>query len=82
MGRRRRKTTPRRPIRTIPTIFTCPICGRNAVRIEMNYASGEANVHCGNCDTKSTVTITSISEPVDAYGEFVDYCASKTSVKS
>jgi len=48
----------------------------------MNYAAGEANVHCGNCDSKSTVAITAISEPVDAYGEFVDYCATKTSTKS
>lgn len=82
MGRRRRKTTPRRPVRTIPTIFTCPLCGRNAVRIEMNRNSGEASVHCGNCDSKATMPITGISEPVDVYGEFVDLCAAKTLTKS
>lgn len=78
MGRRRRKTTPRRPIRTIPSIFNCPRCGRNAVRVELNKNKGKATIHCGNCDIQATVAITPLTEPVDVYGEFVDICAEQS----
>ncbi len=77
MGRRRRKTTPRRPIRTIPSIFNCPKCGRNAVRVELNRNIGQATIHCGNCDVQATIAITPLTEPVDVYGEFVDICANQ-----
>ncbi len=76
MGRRRRKTAVRRPVRTIPTIFNCPRCGRNAVRIEIDRAAGEATVHCGNCDCQAKLLVSALTEPVDVYGEFVDLCAS------
>ena len=77
MGRRRRKTTPKRPVRTIPSIFNCPRCGRNAVRVELNRNIGQGTVHCGNCDVQVTIAITPLTEPVDAYGEFVDICATQ-----
>ena len=77
MGRRRRKSVVRRPVRTIPSIFNCPQCGRCAVRVELNRTVGEANIHCGNCDCQATIKITPLTEPVDVYGEFVDLCASK-----
>lgn len=77
MGRRRRKVTPRRPLRTIPSIFNCPMCGRNAVRVELNRNIGQATIHCGNCDVQATVAITPLTEPIDVYGEFVDICSTK-----
>ena len=77
MGRRRRKMRPRRPVPTIPSIFNCPICGRNAVRVELDRVTSQANVHCGNCDCQATFTINPLTEPVDVYGEFVDLCASE-----
>jgi transcription elongation factor Elf1 len=82
MGRRRRKTTPRRPIRTIPSIFNCPRCGRNAVRVELNKNIGQATIHCGNCDVQATIGITPLTEPVDVYGEFVDICAAQSTSDS
>lgn len=82
MGRRRRKTTPRRPVRTIPSIFNCPKCGRNAVRVELDRTAGQASIHCGNCDTQATMAITPLTEPIDVYGEFVDLCASQTESSS
>lgn len=78
MGRRRRKTAPRRPIRSIPSIFNCPRCGRNAVRVELNKNIGQATIHCGNCDVQATIGITPLTEPVDVYGEFVDICAAQS----
>ncbi|MFX0170171.1 MAG: transcription elongation factor 1 family protein [Candidatus Hodarchaeota archaeon] len=75
MGRRRRKTAPRRPTRTIPSIFNCPKCGRAAVRVELNRNIGQAEIHCSNCDVQATLSISPLTEPVDVYGEFVDICA-------
>jgi len=82
MGRRRRKTAPRRPIRTIPSVFNCPRCGRATVRVELDRNSGQAEVHCSNCDVQATITITPLTEPVDVYGEFVDICASNQDTSS
>ncbi len=72
MGRRRRKITHRRQIRTTPTIFGCPKCGRSAVRVELDYKVGQGLVFCGNCECQATIPITSITEPVDVYGDWVD----------
>jgi transcription elongation factor Elf1 len=81
MGRRRRKTTPRRPIRTIPSIFNCPKCGRNAVRVELNRNIGQSTIHCGNCDIQATIAINPLTEPVDVYGEFVDIYANQSTAQ-
>jgi transcription elongation factor Elf1 len=75
MGRRRRKTAPRRPMRTIPSVFNCPKCGRATVRVELDRNSRQAEVHCSNCDVQALISITPLTEPVDVYGEFVDICA-------
>lgn len=82
MGRRRRKTTPRRPMRSIPSVFNCPKCGRATVRVELDRNSGQAEVHCSNCDVQAVITITPLTEPVDVYGEFVDICASGQGISS
>ena len=82
MGRRRRKTAPRRPMRTIPSVFNCPKCGRATVRVELDRNIGQAEVHCSNCDVQATITITPLTEPVDVYGEFVDICASSQGTTS
>ncbi|MHA1834611.1 MAG: transcription elongation factor 1 family protein [Candidatus Baldrarchaeia archaeon] len=73
MGRRRkRRKVVRRVIRRLPTIFECPSCGAQAVRIEMKKEEGIAIVQCGNCGLSDTIKITPLSEPVDVYGEFID----------
>ena len=82
MGRRRRKTAPRRPMRSIPTVFNCPKCGRATVRVELDRNIGQAEIHCSNCDVQATISITPLTEAVDVYGEFVDMCASNQSTSS
>ncbi|MBS7249856.1 MAG: hypothetical protein KIH08_04585 [Candidatus Freyarchaeota archaeon] len=72
MGRRRRKKVQRRPERRIPTVFECPSCGENAVKVEINKAEELATVGCGNCGLTKKVKITKLTETVDAYSEFVD----------
>jgi len=72
MGRRRRRKVLRRPERKIPTIFTCPSCGEESVKVEINKNEGYAIVGCGACGVKKKVKINKLTEPVDAYSEFVD----------
>jgi len=72
MGRRRRKTPVRRRIRTIPTVFNCPQCGRRAIRVEIDRKAGVASVHCGNCECHATFPVTPLTEPVDVYADFID----------
>ena len=69
----------RRPQRRIPKIFDCPACGKNTITIEMNKPStlegtGSALITCGNpdCKLQRRVETTFISDPVDAYGDFID----------
>jgi transcription elongation factor Elf1 len=72
MGRRRRKKVQRRPEKRIPTVFTCPSCGEDSVKVEINKSEGYAAVGCGNCGLKKNIKIGKLTEPVDAYSEFVD----------
>jgi transcription elongation factor Elf1 len=73
MGRRKRKSTTYRRVKRLPKIFTCPQCGEKAVKVkDIKEKGGFATVKCGNCGLEKEVLINSISEPVDAFGDFID----------
>ena len=72
MGRRKTKKIVTRPKPKIPNIFTCPSCGKKAVKVEISKAEKTASVKCGNCKMELTIPAHDLMEPVDAYGEFVD----------
>ncbi|MFB0560580.1 MAG: transcription elongation factor 1 family protein [Candidatus Lokiarchaeia archaeon] len=72
MGRRRRRKVQRRPEKRIPTVFTCPSCGEDSVKVEINKHEGYAVVGCGECGLNKRVKVSKLTEPVDAYSEFVD----------
>ncbi|MHC1591861.1 MAG: transcription elongation factor [Candidatus Helarchaeales archaeon] len=79
MGRRRRQKVQVRPRKKLPKIFDCPKCGKNSITIEINKPStlegrGVAIITCGHpdCKLQDSVEITFISDPVDAYGDFID----------
>ncbi len=72
MGRRRRRKVQRRPEKRIPTVFVCPSCGEESVKVEINKHEGYAVVGCGVCGLNKKVKVTKLTEPVDAYSEFVD----------
>ncbi len=73
MGRRKRKQTTYRRVKKLPKIFTCPQCGEKSVKVEnLREKGGFATVKCGNCGLEKEVLINSISEPVDAFGDFID----------
>lgn len=76
MGRRKTRKIVVKPKPKLPTIFTCPACGKKAVRVEISRVNNVAKVKCGNCGLEKEFKAHPLMEPIDAYGEFVDAYAS------
>ena len=72
MGRRKRKKITYRAVKTIPRVFLCPNCGERTIKVKMKYKEDKVLVECGHCRHLEEVKKTDITEPVDAYGEFID----------
>ena len=72
MGRRKRKQPTYRRVKRLPKIFTCPECGEKSVKVKDLKEAAFATVKCGNCGLSKQVLVNSISEPVDAFGDFID----------
>ena len=48
-------------------------CGEKSVKVtDIKKKGAFATVKCGNCDLTKEVLVNSISEPVDAFGDFID----------
>jgi len=47
-------------------------CGEKSVKVENIRKSAIATVKCGFCGLTKDVLVNSISEPVDAFGDFID----------
>ena len=77
MGRRRkRRKIIRKTIRRLPTIFICPYCSKQSLRINIKRigASDEAIAEavCGECGFCAKYKVPAIMQPVDAYGKLID----------
>jgi len=72
MGRRKRKQQTYKRVKKVPKIFTCPSCGEKSVKVEGLRKGIIATVKCGYCGLTKEVLVNSISEPVDAFGDFID----------
>ncbi|MFX0006561.1 MAG: transcription elongation factor 1 family protein [Promethearchaeota archaeon] len=73
MGRRKRKQVSPKRVKRVPKIFTCPECGEKSVKVtDLKKKGAFATVKCGNCGLTKEVLVNSISEPVDAFGDFID----------
>ncbi|MFX0038970.1 MAG: hypothetical protein ACFFCY_09655 [Promethearchaeota archaeon] len=73
MGRRKRKQVTPKRVKRVPKIFTCPECGEKSVKVtDLKKKGAFATVKCGNCGLTKEVLVNSISEPVDAFGDFID----------
>ncbi|MHA1268691.1 MAG: hypothetical protein ACTSPY_02785 [Candidatus Helarchaeota archaeon] len=72
MGRRRKQKVQKRPRKTLPKVFTCPECGKITITVEVQKENKIAYLKCGNCKLEARVIATHLTEPVDAYGEFLD----------
>lgn len=72
MGRRKRKQQSYKRVKRVPKIFTCPECGEKSVKVKDIRKGPIATVKCGHCNLTKEVLVNSISEPVDAFGDFID----------
>ena len=72
MGRRKRKQPSYKRVKRVPKIFNCPSCGEKSIKVENIRKSIIGTVKCGFCGLTKDVLVNSISEPVDAFGDFID----------
>ena len=71
MGRRRRRVI-KVVKKKLPSVFTCPVCGEEAIRVKLPEGAGPAIVQCGACGLKREFTSTPSSQIVDVYCMFTD----------
>ncbi|MEM3640718.1 MAG: transcription elongation factor 1 family protein [Candidatus Bathyarchaeia archaeon] len=71
MGRRRRKVV-RVPKKRLPKFFSCPICGKETVRVEIFHDEGSAIVSCGSCGAKEKFQVKRALSEIDIYCMFTD----------
>jgi transcription elongation factor Elf1 len=73
MGRKIHRKVVTRPKPSIPTIFDCPRCEAQAIKIEIRENPSIATVICGSCKLSKTYTdLKSVYDKVDVFGKFVD----------
>jgi len=79
MGRRRRRVI-RIVKKKLPTVFTCPVCSEEAVKVTLPKGAGTALVQCAACGAKDEFEVSRGIEMVDVYCRFTDkfYGSGKT----
>lgn len=71
MGRKRRKVV-HIPKKKLPTVFLCPLCGKQSINVMILSDNNRAKIHCSNCKlTKELETKPAFSE-IDIYCQFTD----------
>jgi transcription elongation factor Elf1 len=76
LGRRRRRVV-KVVKKKLPSVFTCPSCGEEAIRVKLPQDSGPAIVQCGACGLKREFEAAPSSQIVDIYCKFTDTFYSK-----
>jgi transcription elongation factor Elf1 len=71
LGRRRRRVI-RIVKKKLPTVFTCPRCGEEAVRVTIDKQTGNATVLCALCQLKDEFPAHPAAQPIDVYSYFTD----------
>ena len=71
MGRRRRRVV-RIVKKKLPTVFTCPRCGEEAVRVTIDKQTGNATVLCALCQLKDEFPAHPAAQAIDVYSYFTD----------
>src|SRR5215831_16104970 len=71
MGRRRRRVI-RIVKKKLPTVFVCPRCGEEAVRVTIAKDTGRATVMCALCQLKDEFQAHPAAQMIDVYSFFAD----------
>jgi transcription elongation factor Elf1 len=71
LGRRRRRVV-RIVKKKLPTVFTCPRCGEEAVRVTIDKQTGHATVLCALCQLKDDFPAHPGAQMIDVYSYFTD----------
>jgi transcription elongation factor Elf1 len=71
MGRRRRRVV-RIVKKKLPTVFVCPRCGEEAVRVTIAKDTGKATVMCALCQLKDEFQAHPAAQAIDVYSFFAD----------
>ncbi|UCH01984.1 MAG: hypothetical protein JSV20_09220 [Candidatus Bathyarchaeota archaeon] len=70
MGRKRKKIV-KLHRRRLPTIYLCPKCGEESVKINVEKKPN-ATVTCGKCELKAAISFHPYEKPIDVYCNFID----------
>lgn len=71
MGRRRRRVV-KIVKKKLPTVFSCPSCGEEAVKVAMGRGGRHAIVQCAVCGLKQEIETSPADQMVDVYCRFTD----------
>ncbi|HLE64663.1 MAG TPA: hypothetical protein VI816_00895, partial [Candidatus Bathyarchaeia archaeon] len=71
MGRRRRRVI-RIVKKRLPTVFVCPKCGEESVRVTIAKDTGKATVLCALCNLKDEFQAHPAAQMIDLYSYFTD----------
>lgn len=71
MGRRKRRVI-KKVKRQLPTIFNCPSCGEEAVKVTTSRNSNATTIQCGVCGLRDEFEVSPYSKTIDAYCKFAD----------
>lgn len=71
MGRRRRRVI-KVVKKKLPSVFSCPSCGEEAVKVVMNRSKRKATVQCAACGLKQEIETSPADQMVDVYCRFTD----------
>ncbi|NLE06116.1 MAG: hypothetical protein GX638_15120 [Crenarchaeota archaeon] len=71
MGRRRKKVV-HIPKKRLPKFFSCPRCGKETVRVDINREESTAVAGCSSCGLQADFPIRKAQGEVDVYCMFTD----------
>jgi len=71
LGRRRRRII-KVVKRKLPTVFSCPSCGEEAIKVVMSRSKSQALIQCAACGLKQETDISPADQMVDVYCRFTD----------
>jgi len=71
VGRRRRRVV-KIVKKKLPTVFSCPSCGEESIKVALSRASHHATVQCAGCGLKEEIEASPADQVVDVYCKFTD----------